>query len=54
MKIGIITGNSLRHRALGAQLNQEYEVIQYLEESIPNSNPKDILLQDYFLKVKES
>ena len=54
MKIGIITGNSLRHRALAAYINQEYEVIQYLEESIPNPNPKDKLILDYFLKVKKS
>ena len=54
MKLGVISGNSLRHKALGAYLNQYYEVTQYLEEPKPSQNQKSQIIEEYFLKVKKS
>ena len=54
MKLGVISGNSLRHKALGAYLNQYYEVAQYLEEPKPSQNQKSQIIEEYFLKVKKS
>ena len=54
MKLGIISGSSLRHKALGAYLNQNYEVIQYLEKPQPSQKQKSQIIDDYFSKVKKS
>ena len=54
MKIGLITGNKLRHNALGSYLNQSgYEVIQISE--INESNKiTDSVIENYFKSVNKA
>ena len=54
MKLGLITGNSLRHNYLGTYLSQNFETIHYIETSTVNNNPKSRIMKDYFLKVQNS
>ena len=54
MKIGLITGNNLRHNALGSYLNQSgYEVIQVSEinESDKSTDP---VFENYFRSVQKA
>ena len=54
MKIGLITGNNLRHNALGSYLNQSgYEVIQVSEinESDKSTDP---VFENYFRSVQNA
>ena len=52
MKVGIISGASLRHNALASYLNQEYEVIQFSEVASTNNKLENQSLREYFSQVK--
>ena len=54
MKLGLITGNSLRHNYLGSYLSQDFETIHYVETSAVKHNTKSTIMKDYFLKVQNS
>lgn len=54
MKLGLITGNSLRHNYLGTYLSQNFETIHYIETSTVNNITKSKIMKDYFLKVQNS
>ena len=54
MKIGLITGNHLRHNALGSYLNQSgYEVIQVSEINESNKST-DPVFEKYFRSVQKA
>ena len=54
MKIGLITGNNLRHNALGSYLNQSgYEVIQVSEINESNKST-DPIFENYFRSVQKA
>ena len=54
MKIGLITGNNLRHNALGSYLNQSgYEVIQVSEINESNKST-DSVFENYFKSVQKA
>ena len=52
MKIGIISGDSLRHNALASYLNKEFEIIQFSEVASGNNILENQTLKEYFSKVK--
>jgi methionyl-tRNA formyltransferase len=51
MKIGIISGSSLRHTALASFLNKEFEIIQFSEIVRKKNNLQNKRIQEYFKRV---
>jgi methionyl-tRNA formyltransferase len=51
MKIGIISGSSLRHTALASFLNKEFEIIQFSEIVRKKNNLQNQRIQEYFKRV---
>ena len=51
MKIGIISGSSLRHTALASFLNKEFEIIQFSEIVKKKNNLQNKRIQEYFKRV---
>ena len=51
MKIGIISGSSLRHTDLASFLNKEFEIIQFSEIVKKKNNLQNKRIQEYFKRV---
>ncbi len=51
MKIGIISGSSLRHTALASFLNKEFEIIQFSEIVKKKNNLQNKRIEEYFKRV---
>lgn len=52
MKIGIISGSSLRHNALASFLNKEYEIIHFSELELKKDKVQNKKIKEYFTRVK--
>lgn len=51
MKVGIISGSSLRHTALASLLNKEFEIIQFSEIVKKKNNLQNKRIEEYFKRV---
>ena len=51
MKVGIISGSSLRHTALASFLNKEFEIIQFSEIVKKKNNLQNKRIEEYFKRV---
>tara|TARA_B100001057_G_scaffold493584_1_gene588340 strand:+ start:22999 stop:23745 length:747 start_codon:yes stop_codon:yes gene_type:complete len=54
MKVGIISGSSLRHTGLASFLNKEFEIIQFSEMVKKKNNLQDKRIEEYFKRVNQT